>query len=251
MIDQEAEAEMLKEYPYMGNETAGTPDCNKMWYFSINEFFGGEHGPGASFTYSLEENNVLMDPTGRLDYNTWYDADINMVDKAGEIQKYRESDEWFESKWRESEHVMPFYGYALNEEEKRSLVEILDKYQVTAWQEPKVYQNQPESNHIEEGDFFNLSPDTHYNGIGEQEFEVRSAFETFIYVYDTDGKRMRLHYDNNCLPENYNEFRKELWDFVMGHGRAVDWRPLLDQWGRTHLKILQERETSLNLSLSR
>lgn len=259
IIDRGSKAGMLKKFPYMGKETAGIPDSSKMWYFSINEFFGGkEHGPGASMRCSRIDN-YQPNPAESIWYNTWYDTDLNLVDTAGNIQTYREADEWFENKWTETEHIMPSYSADLNEEGKRKLAGILDKYQITAWQEPQYYQNQLEPCHIEEGDFFNLIPNKQYEGISEQEIEIRSTFETFIYLYDTDGKRLRLHYDNTGLPENYNEFREELWNFVMEYRmeqsdyytmeepyksdrkNKLDWRNQLDQWGRDHLEIMEKK----------
>lgn len=257
IIDKGAIVDILLNFPYMGNETIGEPDYDKLWYFSINEFFGGkEHGPGATFAYSYTDplstrHNPNFSLTGdQIKYYTWYNSDINMVDPAGSIQKYREADEWFGNKWTEMGNDMMNRTETLDEEGKQKLAGILEKYEVAVWKEPEYYKNKPESSHIIEGEFFNLSPDTHYYGISEQEFEVRSTFETFIYLYDTDGKRLRLHYDNTGLPENYNEFRKELWDFAIEYiltkrpDSISDWRDHLDNWGKAHLKILQERETS-------
>ena len=73
---------------------------------------------------------------------------------------------------------------------------------------------------------------------------MRSGYDALIHVVYTDGNHVELWLENGRLPEAYNDFRDELWDYMlsyMNEGKAddtqvVDWRDLIDQWGEEYLR---------------
>lgn len=235
--------------PDMRQQNAGILDYDNISCFSINEFFGGaEGGPGASLSY------IRRADKGTIEHRIWTimgmdKSAINFVDKDGKLQKYRERNNWWENKWRKQPIV---YGSSVpfSEEGKKELIGILKKYDLASWHGGEYYQNQTQPNYILAGNFFNLDPNKQYKDITELEHYARSSYESFIYLYDTNGVRFIFRYDNKGLPENYNEFRKEIWDFESKYMYENDthyedngdWRELLDQWGNYYLELLRERE---------
>lgn len=250
-LDQRGKDYMLKRCPYMGWEELGTPDYDKIWYFSYNEFFGGQKsGPGASLVYSHTERNPQ--DTDYMEYIIWTPIitmvkSINFVDEEGNIQKYRNRDSALETCWSDYAGGRS-YNSSLSEEGKQKLIEILKKYDVASWKESENNSDQMITDSIEEGQFFNLIPGEAYNGISKLEYEIRSSYESYIYIYDTDGKRMRLRLNKTAIPENFNGFRKELWDFAINYMSKeeyfvdADWRNQLDKWGKDYLESLQNEE---------
>lgn len=74
---------------------------------------------------------------------------------------------------------------------------------------------------------------------------MRSGYGALIHVVYTNGDHVEIQLENGNLPEAYNDFRDELWDYMipyMNEGRAeeeriVDWRDLIDQWGEENLRL--------------
>lgn len=254
LYDEWTEEDGKEAYLDRKQEGMDSFDYEKMFYFSINEFFGGQDGaPGCSLSYWQDVRYEQVE--GSIEYRPWLllgsDVNrINFVDKEVNIQKYREKDNWWEHKWLEKQLDLTYSTLDLNKAGKEKLLHILKKYDVASWKEAEYYQNQPQPNRIRAGEFFNLNPEIYYEGVGELEHTVRSSFESFIYLYNTDGRYIRLRYGNTGLPENYNEFRQELWDFEMEYLKnntshlhdEYDWRNQLDQWGMYYLEDLREKE---------
>ena len=113
-------------------------------------------------------------------------------------------------------------------------------------QEPGQYEEYPEVDILEEGDFFNIagaSPDLiqasppGYYGIDQNEKRFRGDYNGHveIYINDEDTLYTGRSYGSYGLPDEYGEFRREFWDLIIGHTGLSDWRFELGDWGRENL----------------
>lgn len=135
---------------------------------------------------------------------------------------------------------------------------VFDNNQVNTWKEQGYYLNQyfnqqstlfeewPEVEFLEEGDFFNVTDGTSgydllylpcYYGIDQNEKKFRSDYYGSFKLYTNHDESPSLWraYESYGLPKGYNRFRKELWDLVVGHTGMPDWRHELGDWGRENL----------------
>lgn len=113
-------------------------------------------------------------------------------------------------------------------------------------QEPGQFEEYPEVEFLEEGDFFNIagaSPDLiqasppGYYGIDQNEKRFRGDYNGHveIYINDEDTLYTGRSYGSYGLPDEYGEFRREFWDLIIGHTGLSDWRFELGDWGRENL----------------
>ena len=113
-------------------------------------------------------------------------------------------------------------------------------------QEPGQFEEYPEVEFLEEGDFFNIagaSPDLiqasppGYYGIDQNEKRFRGDYNGHveIYINDEDTLYTGRSYGSYGLPDEYGEFRREFWDLIIGHTGLSDWRFELGKWGRENL----------------
>lgn len=78
----------------------------------------------------------------------------------------------------------------------------------------------------------------------KNEQALRSGYGALIHVVYTDGDHVEVQLENGQLPEAYNDFRGELWDYMLpymnkgrGEGEQIlDWRDMIDQWGEENLR---------------
>ena len=78
----------------------------------------------------------------------------------------------------------------------------------------------------------------------KNEQALRSGYGALIHVVYTDGDYVEVQLENGQLPEAYNDFRDELWDYMIpymnkgrGEGEQIpDWRDMIDQWGEENLR---------------
>ena len=113
-------------------------------------------------------------------------------------------------------------------------------------QEPGQFEEYPEVEFLEEGDFFNIagansdliqaSPPDYY-GIDQNEKRFRGDYSGHveIYINDEDTLYTGRSYGSYGLPDEYGEFRREFWDLIIGHTGLSDWRFELGDWGRENL----------------
>ena len=96
---------------------------------------------------------------------------------------------------------------------------------------------------MRQGTFYNI--ENAERAADENERVVRSGYDALIHILYTDGGHVEIQLENGSLPEGYNDFRDELWDYMipyMNEGMAeeeqvADWRDLIDQWGEEHLHV--------------
>ena len=77
-----------------------------------------------------------------------------------------------------------------------------------------------------------------------QEQVLRSGYDALIHVVYTNGDHVEIRLENGRLPEGYNDFRDELWDYMIPYinegvaeeKQAADWRDLIDQWGEEYMR---------------
>ena len=97
--------------------------------------------------------------------------------------------------------------------------------------------------YVRQGTFYNI--ENAERAADENERVVRSGYDALIHILYTDGGHVEIQLENGSLPEGYNDFRDELWDYMipyMNEGMAekeqvADWRDLIDQWGEEHLHV--------------
>ena len=113
-------------------------------------------------------------------------------------------------------------------------------------QEPGLFEEYPEVEFLEAGDFFNIagaSPDLiqasppGYYGIDQNEKRFRGDYSGHveIYINDEDTLYTGRTYKSYGMPDEYSEFRREFWDLIIGHTGLSDWRFELGNWGRENL----------------
>ena len=133
-----------------------------------------------------------------------------------------------------------------------ALIEIMEKYQLADWTiegrylyrnysgGPSHYVKQEDVEYVRQGDFFNLNPEGFYLGMDQNEQDFRCSYYGVISVFPEDDQARpfwpesgpNLLYSGYGVPPNYNEFRQELWDFVIEYTGGFDWRVKSDQVGQ-------------------
>ena len=138
------------------------------------------------------------------------------------------------------------------------LIAIFDDNHVNSWKEQGYYLDQtfdqqatlfvewPEVEFVEEGGFFNVADSRSvfnltylpsYYGIDQNEKIFRSDYygSFKLYTNNDENPSFRRVYESYGLPKEYNQFRKEFWDLIVGHTGIPDWRLELGDWGRENL----------------
>ena len=214
-------------------------------YFSLEEFFGGfDSGIKASlkFDEGLWDNKSL---TG--DYQPY--KEVYAMDKDRIPHLLGEPNE--KTIQLISDIIPPIQVRDTDTEINKKLIDILKKYKVLEWRDKDYYAVQPESDYVIQGDFFNLKLglSEEEKQMDEKEYAIRSSYNGFIDLYDTEGRRISLRYDNHGVPEEYQEFRQELWDFAINYmskgdrnvKRENDWRNYIDQAGKAYLELVNNK----------
>jgi len=143
------------------------------------------------------------------------------------------------------------YETAFDEQGWESLLEIMKKYELADWDiagnylyrnysaGPSHHIKKENVEYVRQGDFFNLNSENFYLGIDQNELDFRCDYKGEMWTFSEDEKRpfwvngpsMR-EYNSYGVPPNYNEFRQELWDFVIAYTGGFDWRVKSDQVGQ-------------------
>ena len=143
------------------------------------------------------------------------------------------------------------YETAFDEQGWESLLEIMKKYELADWEiagnylyrnysaGPSHHIKKENVEYVRQGDFFNLNSENFYLGIDQNELDFRCDYKGEMWTFSEDEKRpfwvngpsMR-EYNSYGVPPNYNEFRQELWDFVIEYTGGFDWRVKSDQVGQ-------------------
>ena len=227
--------------------TEGLPDLNHLEYFSLEEFFGG-FDSGIKVSLKFDEG-LWKEKSLHGDYEPY--KEIYAMDKDGIPNLLGEPDE---KTIQLISDIIP-YGQVrdTDTETNKKLIDILKKYKVLEWRDKDYYAVQPDSAYVIQGDFFNMKPglSEEEKQMDEKEYAIRSSYNGFIDLYDTEGRRISLQYDNHGVPEEYQEFRQELWDFAINYmsegdrnkRTENDWRNYIDQAGREYLE-LENNETN-------
>lgn len=208
---------LYKKYPYMlqqGQE-------GQIRYFSLLENYGGkESAMGVSLVYDGGEQSIL--------YKCCSYEKIYSVGKSRLPVLYCE---------RASVPIWKLESETEVSAMPKGLLEIVGKYKVNNWETESIG-----TEYVCQGEFYNIENVKRVKDKNEQ--VLRSGYDALIHVVYTDGNHVELWLENGRLPEAYNDFRDELWDYMlsyMNEGKAddtqvVDWRDLIDQWGEEYLR---------------
>ena len=117
------------------------------------------------------------------------------------------------------------------------LSEIIERYGVGSWGTKT-----GGTGYVRQGEFYNIENAKKVEDKNEQ--ALRSGYGALIHVVYTDGNHVEVQLENGQLPEAYNDFRNELWDYMIpymnkgrGEGEQIpDWRDMIDQWGEENLR---------------
>ena len=108
-----------------------------------------------------------------------------------------------------------------------------------------MWETEPEgTEYVRQGEFYNAENGKQVKDKNEQAF--RSSYDALIHVVYTNGDHTEVWLENGKLPESYNDFRDELWDYVIPfvnegqneEEQAADWRDLVDEWGEKDMGYL-------------
>ena len=117
------------------------------------------------------------------------------------------------------------------------LPKIIERYGVENWETES-----SGTGYVRQGEFYNIENAKKAEDKNEQ--ALRSGYGALIHVVYTDGDHVEVQLENGQLPEAYNDFRDELWDYMIpymnkgrGEGEQIpDWREMIDQWGEENLR---------------
>ena len=136
------------------------------------------------------------------------------------------------------------------------LIAVFDDNHVNTWKEqgdylnqsygqPGIFEEWPEVDFVSEGDFFNITdgnlacPEAkppYFYGIDQNEKKFRSDYRGSLEIYtNNDETPYLLAYESYGVPKEYNRFRKDFWDLIVGNTGIPDWRLELGDWGRENL----------------
>ena len=136
------------------------------------------------------------------------------------------------------------------------LIAVFDDNHVNTWKEqgdylnqsygqPGIFEEWPEVDFVSEGDFFNITdgnlacPEAkppYFYGIDQNEKKFRSDYHGSLEIYtNNDETPYLLAYESYGVPKEYNRFRKDFWDLIVGNTGIPDWRLELGDWGRENL----------------
>lgn len=208
---------LYKKYPYMLQEDQEA----KIRYFSLLENYGGNGSAvGISLVYDSGEQNIV--------YKCHSFEKIYSVGKSGLPVLYCDRDPVSIWKLKAEKEAM---------EQPKELAEMIEKYEVDKWETET-----SGTGYVRQGEFYNIENARQVKYKNEQ--VLRSGYDALIHIVYTDGKHVELQLENGHLPETYNDFRDELWDYIIPYvnkGKAKakqsdDWRNLIDQWGKEYLR---------------
>lgn len=218
---------MINAYPFMA-DNVGTPDIEKLVFFSLNEFFGGLDS-GINSTVSFNTNGYV---DAYMEYSSISKELTYYVDNNGEIQLLQIVSP--DTAAIINKTMNHYSRLIIDEDALIELKAILTKYDLTGWVDHK-----ENSNSVNEGLFFDFEQAEHNKTISQSEKKIRQSYQSFIYLYDSEGKKFRISLQNSSLPDNYNDLRKEIWNFVMKYidNESLDWRKNLNDTGEKYLQI--------------
>ena len=196
---------MYQTYPYMTQQKNEENPYQNIRYFSILENYGGkETGPKVRFTYDGGKNSLLY----TYPYPYQFSAKLYSIDETGRSELYYDDSE-VDFLTGDSFFIETIIGkedVGLNH-----LLSLLEQYQVLDWDSDST--NEFYSDYVNQGFFFNLD----YLDLVEDEHEreFRSSYDTLINIICSDGTYKEIRLENGHLPQTYNEFRTELWDYFI------------------------------------
>ena len=208
---------LYKKYPYMVQENQE----RQIRYFSLLENYGGKGSAAAvSLVYDGGEQSVS--------YGCYSRVKTYSIDESGQPVLYCERD------------TVPMWGVGTEKEVPEipeRLPEIIGRYAVDDWEDET-----GGTAYVRQGEFYNMENVKQVKDKNEQ--VLRSGYDALIHVVYTDGDHVEIRLENGRLPEAYNDFRDELWDYMIPYinegrteeERAVDWRDSIDQWGEGYLR---------------
>ena len=210
---------LYKKYPYMLQEDQE----GQIRYFSILEKYGSEDNASTSavsLIYDGGEQSIL--------YEYDFQGKIYSVGKSGQPVLYSERKPAFTGGIRMVDKVP---------EIPEGLSEIIERYGVGSWGTET-----GGTGYVRQGEFYNIENAKKAEDKNEQ--ALRSGYGALIHVVYTDGDHVEVQLENGQLPEAYNDFRDELWDYMIpymnkgrGEGEQIpDWRDMIDQWGEENLR---------------
>ena len=210
---------LYKKYPYMLQEDQE----GQIRYFSLLEKYGSEDNASTSavsLIYDGGEQSIL--------YEYDFQGKIYSVGKSGQPVLYSERKPAFTGGIRMVDKVP---------EIPEGLSEIIERYGVGSWGTKT-----GGTGYVRQGEFYNIENAKKVEDKNEQ--ALRSGYGALIHVVYTDGDHVEVQLENGQLPEAYNDFRNELWDYMIpymnkgrGEGEQIpDWRDMIDQWGEENLR---------------
>lgn len=210
---------LYKKYPYMLQDDPENP----IRYFCLLENYGcKENHPTSaiSLVYDGGEQSIL--------YECNFQGKIYSVGKSGQPVLFSERKP-FSSGGANIVNQVPKIPEGLSE--------IINRYEVNNWETET-----GGTGYVRQGEFYNIANARQVKDKSEQ--ELRSGYNALIHVVYIDGNHVEIHLENGRLPESYNDFRDELWDYIipyMNEGKTkeeqiTDWRDMIDQWGEENLR---------------
>lgn len=211
---------MYKMYPYMLQEGQE----RQIRYFSLLESYGGK---GSAVAVSL----VYDGGEQSISYECCSSRKTYSVDRSGQPVLYCEKD------------PVPAAGGVNKVKDTPGipgeLPGIIEKYGVEDWGT-----GTDGTGYVRQGTFYNIENAGRVTD--ENERAIRSGYDALIHILYTDGRHIEIWLENGSLPEGYNDFRDELWDYMIPYineGRtkeeqAIDWRDMIDQWGEEYLQAI-------------
>ncbi len=158
---------------------------------------------------------------------------------------------------REHEEEITEKNFECGQGDWDDLIAVFDGNHVNTWKrqgnylnqsygEPGIFEEWPEVDFVSEGDFFNITdgnlvwPEAkppYFYGIDQNEKIFRSDYHGYLDLYTNNDEESSFGraYESYGLPKEYNQFRKEFWDLIVGHTGLPDWRLELGDWGRENL----------------
>lgn len=211
-------------YPYMYSDT----EDRQIRYFSFLESYGGRNSAvQASLVYDGGENTVT--------YECAYPEKTYSVGRSGIPILYSDRQESYGILYDDGKEIE-----ASKEATSASevLTDMIEKYGVDAWDTESADGG---NGYVRQGEFYNaknaeLAED-------KNERALRSGYDALLHVVYTNGEHTEIWLQNGRLPDSYNDFRDELWDYfipyvnqdVEAEEQATDWRKHIDAWGEAYM----------------
>ncbi len=210
---------LYKKCPYMMQEEQE----KQIRYFSLLENYGCEENSSTSavsLVYDGGEQSIL--------YEYDFQGKIYSVGKSRQPVLYSERKPAVTGGISMVDEVP---------EIPEGLSEIIERYGVGSWGTKT-----GGTGYVRQGEFYNIENAKKVEDKNEQ--ALRSGYGALIHVVYTDGDHVEVQLENGQLPEAYNDFRNELWDYMIpymnkgrGEGEQIpDWRDMIDQWGEENLR---------------